>query len=45
MIECEGEQKYLGSFNDEVDAARVYDEMALKNYGEFAFINEKEIGF
>ena len=32
-------QKYLGSFKSEEDAARAYNEAALKQFGEFARLN------
>jgi hypothetical protein len=34
-----GKSKYIGIFKDELDAARAYDEFAIKNYGEFARLN------
>lgn len=36
----EKENIYLGDFRDEVDAARAYNEAALKYFGEFAVFNE-----
>ncbi len=32
--------KYLGCFADAADAARAYNEAALKHYGEFAVLND-----
>jgi hypothetical protein len=31
---------YLGSFNDRLDAAKAYNEAAIKYFGEFAFLSE-----
>lgn len=39
-ISINNKQIYLGSFNSEIDAARVYDKATLKNRGEFALTNE-----
>lgn len=32
-------QEYLGTFYDEIDAARAYDAVALAKYGEFSTLN------
>lgn len=39
-IRINGKQIYLGNFTDERDAARAYNEMALKHFGAFARLNE-----
>lgn len=38
-IQFEGARKYLGSFTDEIEAAKVYNKAALKYFGEFACLN------
>lgn len=38
-ISIQGYPKHLGRFKNKVDAARAYNEAAIKHYGEFARIN------
>jgi hypothetical protein len=38
-IKYNGQDIYLGSFADILDAARAYNEAAIKYYGEFAYLN------
>lgn len=38
-IEVNKQQKYLGSFSTAEDAARAYNEAALKHFGEYAQLN------
>lgn len=38
-IQFEGGRKYLGSFTDEIEAAKAYNRAALKYFGEFAHLN------
>lgn len=38
-IRCEGKRKYLGIFNDRIEAARAYDAAAREFHGEFARCN------
>ena len=38
-ITVEGKQKWLGSFEDEIEAAKAYDRAAKKYHGEFASLN------
>lgn len=41
QIFVNGKQKVLGTFNDEIEAAKKYDEAALKYFGEHAGTNVK----
>ena len=39
MIMAKGKSKYIGRFRSEEDAARAYNEAAIKMHGEFACVN------
>lgn len=41
-ITIDGQQKWLGYFNNEIDAAKAYDEAAKQLFGEFARLNFPE---
>ena len=41
-IKLDDKRLYLGEFNSEIEAAKKYDEFALKYFGKFANINFKE---
>jgi hypothetical protein len=41
QIQINGKRTHIGLFKTEEDAARAYDEVALKYYGEFANLNFK----
>ena len=40
QIFIRGKRKHLGMFNDEVEAARIYNFAARYVYGEYAFLND-----
>lgn len=42
VVRCKGEAFYLGSFDDEIEAARAYDRKAVELFGEFAYLNFPE---
>jgi len=39
QIDYNKQRRYLGSFADEIEAAKVYDAKAKKLFGEFAYLN------
>ncbi len=39
QIQKDGKQHYLASCDSEIEAAKVYDEAAIKHFGEFAYLN------
>ena len=39
-IHVQGRRKHLGTYTTKVEAARAYNEAALKHHGEFAYQNE-----
>lgn len=40
FISIDGKQTFLGEFKTEIEAAKVYNEAAIKHYGEFAKLNQ-----
>jgi len=39
-VELDGKKKHLGYFDDEQEAARIYNATARERFGEFAFVND-----
>lgn len=44
VIKFEGKSTFLGSFDNEIDAAKAYDTAARKYHGEFASLNFPDAG-
>lgn len=43
QIKCGNKRHWVGYFTSEIDAAKAYDKKALELFGEFAYLNFKEI--
>lgn len=41
-ITVNGRRRHLGNFHSEIDAAKAYNEAAIKDFGEFAYLNKIE---
>jgi hypothetical protein len=41
-IKANGERIHIGVFDSEIEAAKAYDRMATKHFGEFAYLNFPE---
>lgn len=40
LIQINGKKKYIGIYDDKIEAAKAYNEAAIKYHGEFACLNE-----
>lgn len=45
QIQVYGKKIYIGLFSDEKDAARAYDNVAIKHFGAFALLNFKILDY